>query len=62
MVSEIDTCLTAPCFGFSCLKDYYDSSQNSNKIHKIQTPFVCLAAEDDPFVPKESEFKKSPNP
>ena len=52
-MSEIDVCLTAPLFGFSCWQDYYESSKNSDKIHKIRKPLVCVMAADDPFVPEE---------
>lgn len=55
VVSEIDRHLTAPLFGFSCLEDYYQASKNSDKLHKIQTPLICITAADDPFVPKESK-------
>lgn len=55
-VSEIDTHLTAPLFGYSCLEDYYKACQNDDKMHKIRTPFVCITSADDPFVPKECKW------
>ncbi len=54
-MSDIDTHLTAPLFGFSCLEDYYDSCRNDDKIHKIRRPLVCITSADDPFVPKACE-------
>ena len=56
-MSEIDTHLTAPLFGFSCVEDYYRACQNDDKMHKIRKPFVCITSADDPFVPKECEFE-----
>lgn len=56
VVSEFDTHLTAPLFGFASLEDYYQACKNADKIHKIRKPLVCLASADDPFVPKECEL------
>lgn len=56
VVSEFDTLVTAPLFGFSCLDDYYKACKNANKVHKIRKPFVCLVSADDPFVPEECEL------
>ena len=53
VVSEFDIHVTVPLFGFSSLDEYYRASCNSDKIHKIQTPLICINATDDPFVPKE---------
>lgn len=55
LVSEFDTHVTVPLFGFSCLEDYYKSCKNADKIHKIRKPFVCITSADDPFVPEECE-------
>jgi abhydrolase domain-containing protein 1/3 len=53
-ISQIDERLICPLFGYRCLDDYYDAASNWNKIHKIATPFLCLSATDDPFVPASS--------
>lgn len=52
-MSDIDTLVTVPLFGFACLEDYYKASRNSDKIFKIQRPLVCISSADDPFVPQE---------
>ena len=56
VVSDVDTHLIAPMFGYSSLDDYYNDSRNRDKVHRIKTPLVCIAAADDPFVPKECKI------
>ena len=56
-ISQIDERLICPLFGYRCLDDYYDAASNWNKIHKIATPFLCLSATDDPFVPASCELR-----
>lgn len=63
VVSEIDTHLTAPLFGYSSLDDYYTACRNNDKLHKVRRPFICITAADDPFVPEKSlpfeEFERN---
>ncbi|XP_064382894.1 phospholipase ABHD3-like isoform X2 [Halichondria panicea] len=53
-ITEFDEHVTAPMFGFSSVDEYYKESRNSDKIHKICRPYICITSADDPFVPKES--------
>ena len=55
-VSEFDTHVTVPIFGYSSLQEYYSACSNWDKIHRIRRPLLCITAADDPFVPKECEL------
>ncbi len=55
VVSEFDERLTVPLFGYASVSDYYSDACNCDKIQRIKRPFLCLTAEDDPFVPKDCE-------
>ncbi len=54
-ITEFDEHMTAPMFGFSSADEYYKESRNSDKIHKICRPYICITSADDPFVPTECE-------
>ena len=54
-VSEFDEHLTAPLFGYKSVEEYYKATNNSDKLHKISIPYICLTATDDPFVPEKCE-------
>lgn len=51
---EFDDAATAPLHGFDGADDYYRRSSSLSFLPKIETPTLCLSAEDDPFVPAET--------
>ena len=55
-VSQFDERLTAPLFGYPTVDDYYRAARNSDKLHKICIPYICLTATDDPFVPDKCKI------
>jgi len=55
-ISEFDTHVTVPTFGYSSLEEYYSAGSNWDKVHRIWRPLLCITAADDPFVPKECEL------
>ena len=52
-ISQFDEHLTAPLFGYQTVEDYHKDATNSDKLHKISIPYICLTATDDPFVPEK---------
>ncbi len=48
---EFDAAATAPLCGFSSADDYYRRSSSEPFLPRIAVPTLCLAAEDDPFLP-----------
>ncbi len=54
MVSDVHAQVTVPLFGYASLDDYYADCHSKDKVNKIKTPLVCVAAADDPFVPRNS--------
>lgn len=50
---EFDETVTAPLHAFRGANDYYERSSSIRFLHRIDTPALCLSAEDDPFVPPE---------
>ena len=50
---EFDDAATAPLHGFAGADDYYRRSSSLAFLPRIDTPTLCLSAEDDPFVPPE---------
>ena len=45
-----DDSFTAPMFGFSSAKDYYDQSSSIHFLTKIKTPVKLISATNDPFL------------
>jgi len=50
---EYDDAATAPLHGFSGADDYYRRCSSLSFLPAVDTPTLCLSAEDDPFVPAE---------
>lgn len=48
---EFDEAANAPLHGFTGAADYYARSSSLGFVGKIQTPTLCISAEDDPFLP-----------
>ena len=51
---EFDECLTAPLHGFASAEDYYQRSSAHGYLDAIRIPALCIASEDDPFIPADS--------
>lgn len=51
---EFDDAATAPLHGFTSAFDYYARSSSLQFLGRITTRTLCLSAEDDPFLPRES--------
>jgi predicted alpha/beta-fold hydrolase len=52
--AEFDECLTAPLHGFASAEDYYQRSSAHGYLDAIRIPALCIASEDDPFIPADS--------
>jgi uncharacterized protein len=48
---DFDDHATGPLHGFRDAADYYGRSSSLHYLHRIDTPTLCLSAEDDPFLP-----------
>ena len=48
---DFDDAATGPLHGFTGAEDYYARSSSLNFLSRIETPTLCLSAEDDPFLP-----------
>ncbi|KAJ9582949.1 hypothetical protein L9F63_022710, partial [Diploptera punctata] len=53
-IREFDSHYTTKQFGYKDVEDYYTDATIHDKLHKIQVPFLCLSAADDPFQPLEA--------
>jgi predicted alpha/beta-fold hydrolase len=51
---EFDDAATAPLHGFAGADDYYRRSSSLSFLSRIATPTLCISADDDPFLEKES--------
>ncbi len=51
---EFDDAATAPLHGFAGADDYYRRSSSLLYLPSIAAPTLCLSAEDDPFLPRET--------
>jgi predicted alpha/beta-fold hydrolase len=49
-----DDTATAPLHGFEGAADYYRRSSSLRFLPRIDTPTICINAEDDPFLPVEA--------
>ena len=56
-----DQIVTAPMHGFASAEDYYARCNAKQFLGNISTPAVILAADDDPFIPKETYLKLPAN-
>jgi uncharacterized protein len=50
---EFDDAATGPLHGFAGADDYYAKSSSLGFLPRIDTPALCLSAEDDPFLPAD---------
>jgi predicted alpha/beta-fold hydrolase len=50
---DFDNHATGPLHGFRDAADYYEQSSSLHYVGRIETPTLCISAEDDPFVPRE---------
>jgi predicted alpha/beta-fold hydrolase len=50
---DFDDLATAPIHGFRDANDYYTHSSSIHYVGRIDTPTLCLNAEDDPFLPPD---------
>ena len=48
---DFDDAATGPLHGFAGAEDYYARSSSLGFLSRIETPTLCLSAEDDPFLP-----------
>ena len=55
-MSEFDTAVTVPVFGYSCLKEYYIDASSDDKVDRIERPLICVCASNDPFVPVDCKL------
>ena len=51
---DFDNASTAPLHGFRDADDYYARASSLPYLHAIDTPALCISAEDDPFLPIEA--------
>ena len=51
---EFDDAATAPLHGFAGAEDYWARSSSLAFLDAIDTPALCIGAEDDPFLPAEA--------
>jgi uncharacterized protein len=50
---DFDDAATGPLHGFRDAADYYERSSSIHYVGRIDTPTLCLSAEDDPFLPPD---------
>ena len=48
-IRELDEAVTAPCFGFASVDDYYASASPGQRLQDVRTPLLVLSAYDDPI-------------
>lgn len=46
-----DDQFTAPCWGYSGVREYYADASSCNQLVNVSVPTIILAAQDDPVVP-----------
>ncbi|HVP62017.1 MAG TPA: alpha/beta fold hydrolase [Myxococcaceae bacterium] len=57
-----DDAFTAPSNGYRDADDYYARASSGPLLGKIGRPVLCISAEDDPMIPKETLPASIPNP
>lgn len=56
-IKEFDQHFTAPMFGYSSVKEYYeDCVLNEAKLAAFKIPVLTVASDDDPFSPEFGEY------
>ena len=48
-IRAIDDFVTAPCFGFNSVDEYYAHASSAQRLHSVQVPLLVLSAYDDPI-------------
>lgn len=46
-----DDQFTAPCWGYSGAKEYYQDASSGPQLHRVSVPTIILTSQDDPIVP-----------
>ena len=46
-----DDQFTAPCWGYSGAREYYEDASSCKQLHRVSVPTIILASQDDPVVP-----------
>jgi len=46
-----DDQFTAPCWGYSGAREYYEAASSCNQLDQVSVPTIILTAQDDPVVP-----------
>ncbi len=57
-----DDAFTAPSNGYRDADDYYTRAASGPLLDRIRRPVLCISAEDDPMIPRESLPEAIPNP
>jgi len=53
-VRDFDDAATRHWFGFDSVDEYYAAASSAYHLHAVDTPLMCISAEDDPICPKEA--------
>ena len=48
-IRAIDDFVTAPCFGFKSVDEYYAHASSAQRLHSVRVPLLVLSAYDDPI-------------
>ena len=47
----MDAAVTAPCFGFATVDDYYEEASSDKRLKDLRVPVLLINALDDPIAP-----------
>jgi len=53
-IEAIDAELTAPCFGFASVAEYYADASSDQRLSSVRVPLLAVNAFDDPLAPGHS--------